>query len=199
MFPTNKELSKGEERSKRIRIHDFRQTQICKKQLRGAPAPSPSWELPNPSRKSSRALTSACTCSQWNTSTLWGKDGISQGENRDFTCQSKKSLRRTSPEVLISRSGSGELLVYKHLSSSDSDTSLKDRHSLLDPFSDLVDIPQTRIKGFYANSGLQIKTGWWSWTTESSTCFWQTLLSAPQAIPTAISAPRASHSMLFET
>lgn len=92
-------------------------------------------------------------------------------EKRDFTCQSKKSLRRTSPEVLISRSGSGELLVYRHLSSSDSDTSLKDRHTLLDPFPDLMDVPQTRIKGFYANSGLQIKTVMELNHRESSTCF----------------------------
>lgn len=120
-----------------------------------------------PGRRSFRALTSACICSRWNISTLWGKDGIFQGESRDFTCQSKKSLRRTSPEVLISRSGSGELLVYRHLSSSHSDTSLKDRHSLLDPFPYLMDVAQIRSKGFYVNPELQIKTGWWSWTTAS--------------------------------
>lgn len=41
-----------------------------------------------------------------------------------LTCQSRKSLRRTSPEVRMSRSGLGELLLYKHSLSSSSETSL---------------------------------------------------------------------------
>lgn len=41
-----------------------------------------------------------------------------------LTCQRRKSLRRTSPEVRMSRSGLGELLLYKHSFSNDSETSL---------------------------------------------------------------------------
>lgn len=42
-----------------------------------------------------------------------------------LTCQRRKSLRRTSPEVRMSRSGWGELLLYKHSFNNDSETSLR--------------------------------------------------------------------------
>jgi hypothetical protein len=40
-------------------------------------------------------------------------------------CQSKKSLSLISPEVRMTRSGAGESPVYRHLSSSSSETSLE--------------------------------------------------------------------------
>lgn len=53
-----------------------------------------------------------------------------------LTCQRRKSLRRTSPEVRMSRSGLGELLLYKHSLSNVSETSLstteQHKHSLLE-------------------------------------------------------------------
>lgn len=41
-----------------------------------------------------------------------------------LTCHRRKSLSRTSPEVRMSRSGLGDLLLYKHALSSGSETSL---------------------------------------------------------------------------
>lgn len=54
-----------------------------------------------------------------------------------LTCQRRKSLRRTSPEVRMSRSGLGELLLYKHSLSNDSETSLsntEERKHIYIPF-----------------------------------------------------------------
>lgn len=43
------------------------------------------------------------------------------------TCHNKKSLSRTSPEVLITKSGGGESPVYRHLSNTSSDISLEEQ------------------------------------------------------------------------
>lgn len=135
--------------------------------LRDAPALSPSKKLPNPwQREFKSPHVSSCLKSAEH----WYKDGIRQEENKDFTCQSRKSLSRTSPEVRIRRSGSGELLVYRHLSSNDSDTSLRETEaSYWDHFPDPTEVALLNQNyegfGFFLNTGLQIKTGWWSCTT----------------------------------
>jgi len=49
---------------------------------------------------------------------------VSMQSLSSLTCQRRKSLSRTSPDVRMSRSGLGDLLLYKHSLSSGSETSL---------------------------------------------------------------------------
>lgn len=134
----------------------------------------------------------------WSQNTLWRKDGVFYGKTKNFTCQSKKSLNRTSPEVRIRRSGSGELLVYRHLSSNDSDTSLEDRCIPLESLSwDSGGVTtKSELLSNFINSGLQVRIGWLRLNHSQSSACWQTLLSAPQATLNALSDPRSSSDAL---
>lgn len=110
--------------------------------------------------------TSLSRTSHWaQTVVLWLSSNI-----LILTCQRRKSLRRTSPEVRMSRSGFGELLLYKHSLSNDSETSLweAEQHNQ-DPVKDMA----PRVS-FLLNIGC-----WFVIANACLPCFYQALLHSP--------------------